>query len=64
MATPGRLLDFVKQGKIGFHQVRFLVLDEADRWDFTYVTLVIPDFTDITLVLQDLSNVTCNSGLY
>ena len=26
-----RLLDFVKQKKIGFHAVKYLVLDEADR---------------------------------
>jgi superfamily II DNA/RNA helicase len=31
VATPGRLMDFVGQGKIGFHMVKYLVLDEADR---------------------------------
>ena len=31
VATPGRLLDFLSQGKLGFHMVKFLVLDEADR---------------------------------
>ena len=31
VATPGRLLDFVQQGKIGFHRVQYLVLDEADK---------------------------------
>ena len=25
------MLDFVKQKKIGFHAVKYLVLDEADR---------------------------------
>ncbi len=31
IATPGRLLDFVKSGKLGFQDVRFVVIDEADR---------------------------------
>lgn len=31
VATPGRLLDFVKRGNIEFSRIRYLVLDEADR---------------------------------
>jgi ATP-dependent RNA helicase RhlE len=31
VATPGRLLDHVSQKTVGFQQVEFLVLDEADR---------------------------------
>ncbi|KAJ6644475.1 ATP-dependent RNA helicase vasa [Pseudolycoriella hygida] len=31
VATPGRLLDFVNKGFITFEDVRFMVLDEADR---------------------------------
>ncbi|GAA5169424.1 DEAD/DEAH box helicase [Viridibacterium curvum] len=31
VCTPGRLLDHVEQKSILFHQVEFLVLDEADR---------------------------------
>jgi len=31
VATPGRLLDLMGQGHLGLGQVRFLVLDEADR---------------------------------
>ncbi|XP_071036130.1 probable ATP-dependent RNA helicase vasa-like isoform X7 [Parasteatoda tepidariorum] len=30
-ATPGRLLDFVEKEKVSFSQLRYLVLDEADR---------------------------------
>lgn len=31
MATPGRLLDFVDKGFMTFDDIRFVVLDEADR---------------------------------
>ncbi len=31
VATPGRLQDFVDRGYISFDDVRFVVLDEADR---------------------------------
>lgn len=31
VATPGRLLQFVQMGKISFSQLKFFVLDEADR---------------------------------
>lgn len=31
MATPGRLIDFAEKGMILFNNLRFLVLDEADR---------------------------------
>ncbi|CAG5108636.1 Similar to DDX3Y: ATP-dependent RNA helicase DDX3Y (Homo sapiens) [Cotesia congregata] len=31
VATPGRLVDMLGRGKIGLHNCRFLVLDEADR---------------------------------
>merc|ERR1712212_1473372 len=31
IATPGRLMDFVDKGKVSFEDVRYLVLDEADR---------------------------------
>lgn len=31
VATPGRLMDFVDKSYVTFHEVRFVVLDEADR---------------------------------
>ena len=31
VATPGRLIDHIKQGSIILDDVRFVVLDEADR---------------------------------
>ncbi|KAG8035056.1 hypothetical protein G9C98_001546 [Cotesia typhae] len=31
VATPGRLNDFVKGGRISFNSIKFMVLDEADR---------------------------------
>lgn len=31
VATPGRLIDHIKRGSINLDQVRFVVLDEADR---------------------------------
>jgi ATP-dependent RNA helicase DDX5/DBP2 len=31
IATPGRLIDFMKEGSINLKQVTFLVMDEADR---------------------------------
>jgi len=31
IGTPGRLIDFNQQGKINFHEINTLVIDEADR---------------------------------
>merc|ERR1712025_182581 len=31
VATPGRLMDYVEKGRIGFKNLQYLVLDEADR---------------------------------
>jgi len=44
IATPGRLLDFVEKGKVSFANVKYLVLDEADRMlDMGFL----PDITKI-----------------
>ena len=31
VATPGRLVDLIKKGNLGMDNIKFLVLDEADR---------------------------------
>lgn len=31
IATPGRLIDFVKQGTVKFHGIEMMIMDEADR---------------------------------
>ena len=31
VATPGRLMDYADKGKIAFSDLKYLVLDEADR---------------------------------
>ena len=31
VATPGRLVDFIDRGRLAMENIRFLVLDEADR---------------------------------
>ena len=31
VATPGRLVDLIERGRLGMENVRFLILDEADR---------------------------------
>ena len=44
IATPGRLLGFVEMGKVSFENVKYLVLDEADRMlDMGFL----PDITKI-----------------
>ncbi|GAH88442.1 unnamed protein product, partial [marine sediment metagenome] len=37
IATPGRLIDLYKRGKLNFNYIRFVVLDEGDRlWDMGF----------------------------
>lgn len=37
IATPGRLIDLYKRGKLNFNNIRFVVLDEGDRlWDMGF----------------------------
>merc|ERR1711971_172990 len=31
ICTPGRMMDFVEKGKVSFENLKYLVLDEADR---------------------------------
>lgn len=31
IATPGRLIDFIERGSLLLHQIKYLVIDEADR---------------------------------
>jgi ATP-dependent RNA helicase DDX3X len=39
IATPGRLVDLIERGRLGMENIRFLVLDEADRVStFQYVS--------------------------
>ena len=61
-ATPGRLIDYVKQGKINFDNLKFLVLDEADRMfdmgfirDVRYIMRHVPNGTQNMLFSATLS---------
>jgi len=37
IATPGRLIDLYKRGKLNFNNIKFVVLDEGDRlWDMGF----------------------------
>lgn len=53
VATPGRLLDFKKQGIINLNQVEILVIDEADRMlDMGFI----PDIRKIVYSTPDKNN--------
>ncbi|TFF93452.1 MAG: DEAD/DEAH box helicase [Promethearchaeota archaeon] len=37
VGTPGRIIDLYKRGKLKFHNIKFVVLDEGDRlWDMGF----------------------------
>lgn len=62
VATPGRLIDFMKQKKIPVETIRVLVLDEADRMfdmgfirDIRYVMRSIPPNAQIMLFTATMS---------
>jgi len=58
VGTPGRILDFVESGKIKTHEVRFFVLDEADRLldtgNFTEIQKIYNSFPKADKPLQVL----------
>lgn len=49
VGTPGRLLDLIKQKKLGLHNVKMLILDEADEM------LAMGFIDDVELILKELS---------
>ncbi|MCR9142656.1 MAG: DEAD/DEAH box helicase [bacterium] len=62
VATPGRLIDYVKQNKIDLSQIRFQVLDEADRMfdmgfirDVRYIMNKVPENAQTMLFSATLS---------
>lgn len=62
VATPGRLIDFMKQGKVPLKTVGVLVLDEADRMfdmgfirDIRYVMRHIPEGSQVMLFTATMS---------
>lgn len=53
VATPGRLNDFVEKGYISFQDVRFVVLDEADRMlDLGFMPSVVKVMNHQTMVAK------------
>lgn len=52
VATPGRLIDLFKRRKLSFRNIRFVVLDEADRlWDMGFSP-------DIKYILRNIDKAT------
>lgn len=49
VGTPGRLLDLIKQKVLGLHNVKMLILDEADEM------LAMGFIDDVELILKELS---------
>lgn len=62
VATPGRLIDHIKSGKLSLSNIKFFVLDEADRMfdmgfikDIRYVMKKCPDDKQVMLYSATLS---------
>ena len=57
VATPGRLMDYADKGKIAFSDLKYLVLDEADRMqDMGFMPDIQREGVSIDNRLEDIDN--------
>ena len=57
VATPGRLMDYANKGKIAFSDLKYLVLDEADRMqDMGFMPDIQREGVTIDNRLEDIVN--------
>ncbi len=57
VATPGRLKDYADKGKIAFSDLKYLVLDEADRMqDMGFMPDIQREGVSIDNRLEDIDN--------